>query len=93
MFLNPASRISFLVVARTCHSPAGCAAFVDTAPSEASRSRAASGDRFGMTGSTLGMVPGSRLAFGVRTGSPAAVDPAGTASRLRWRTPAHVGRR
>jgi hypothetical protein len=46
-----------------------------------------------MTGSVFGMVPGTRLAFGCRWGSPAAVDPAddGDSTALAARQPTSAG--
>jgi hypothetical protein len=46
-----------------------------------------------MTGSGLGIVPGTRLAFGCRLGSLAAVDPAedGESTALAARQPASAG--
>jgi hypothetical protein len=46
-----------------------------------------------MTGSGLGIVPGTRLAFGCRLGSLAAVDPAedGESTTLAARQPASAG--
>ena len=43
--------------------------------------------------SVLGMVPGTRLAFGARWGSPAAVDPVeiGESAALAARQPASAG--